>query len=414
MSMRIKSIVIIIAVLLVFVGVLRADLLEVYKKGEITLENAESFARNTDWEALFSDYKTDYSMKTTMGVHKRDIWHLKALALSDSGNVYVSNYSQLNLFHFDKNGNYVKTFGQRKNKAQSPLNRRPKLSSCLDNKYLVVNEFQGRIGLYNLDGTLFKLMNVDYPVMDAVAMRDNRIAIMASVPYEGVGLKNVLIIKDILTEEETQVTYKMDDSFNRKGVHVKKGKGMIGISGPFSRGTRFICRTSKGNVMYGNSVVPKIRVYSPEGQLVKTITLDVKPLKVSESVKREYMANIEASFKKHKLSEDILEKIEEKKEFFPEYTPYFYKVMVDSDDNILVFTYTKGSDKGNLHEFRVYTPDGEYVCTTKINPGKYDLKVSRKQRNMVFHNGSLYGLFQLKEAGGTPMRLVKVKLASQQ
>ncbi len=55
---------------------------------------------------------------------------------------------------------------------------------------------------------------------------------------------------------------------------------------------------------------------------------------------------------------------------FPKSFPYYYKVAVDSEDNILVLLNTWIDDSAVT--FQVYLKDGQYVCTTKINSGNYE------------------------------------------
>lgn len=77
-----------------FVCSLQADLLEIYKKGTVTLEPDPEFGKTTDNDSLFYD-------------------NCHYVAVAPDGRVYVSNSKENNIHIFDKKGNLLKTFGQK-------------------------------------------------------------------------------------------------------------------------------------------------------------------------------------------------------------------------------------------------------------------------------------------------------------
>ena len=174
---RIIMFVLIIILVMFFGEFLNANTLEVYKTGEIKLTADPEFGKNVDWNTLFFDYdlKSNFNDKS--------IGLIKKLGFADDGSIFVSNYSQFNVFKFDAKGNFIKRMAEkgRKTGPNSPINRRPDTVSVLDNKYVIISEYQGRISVYDLEGNLVKLIKIDYGILDCVALKDNKIAILGSV-----------------------------------------------------------------------------------------------------------------------------------------------------------------------------------------------------------------------------------------
>jgi len=81
---------------------------------------------------------------------------------------------------------------------------------------------------------------------------------------------------------------------------------------------------------------------------------------------------------------------------------------VDEAGNILVFPNNIGP-AGEAIQFRVYSPEGKYICTTRINKGIFKFALDWRIQNFVFTRDALYGLFELKDSEDISLRLVKVK-----
>jgi hypothetical protein len=400
---RLLMFVLLIILVFVFGEFLSADLLEVYKKGELQLIADREFGKNVDWNTLFFDHdlKANFNDKS--------IGLIKRLGFADDGSIFVSNYSQFNVFKFDANGNFIKRMAEkgRKTGPNSPINRRPDAISVLDNKYVVISEYQGRIGVYDLEGNPVKLIKIDYCIVDCVALKDSKIAILGSVAMGNGKSKMLIAVKDIQTEKENHITFFMENP-SENTISVQKDIYTISFGGPFDRLSTFIRRTRKGNLLVGRANSPKITVYSPEGRTVTSFDLTITPIEITEKDKQEYIEGLKKSVKKLELSEEtILGAMRAKPNFFPPVTPLYYQMMVDSEDNLLVFIYTTDKER---HVFQVYSPEGRYVCNTVLNPGDYSLQLNPHLNTMGFLNGDLYGLFQLKTGMDAPLRLIRVKL----
>ena len=403
---RIIMFVLIIILVMFFGEFLNANTLEVYKTGEIKLTADPEFGKNVDWNTLFFDYdlKSNFNDKS--------IGLIKKLGFADDGSIFVSNYSQFNVFKFDAKGNFIKRMAEkgRKTGPNSPINRRPDTVSVLDNKYVIISEYQGRISVYDLEGNLVKLIKIDYGILDCVALKDNKIAILGSVAMGNGQLKKIVVVKDIYSEKENHITYFMENP-SENTISIQKDVYSISFGGPFDRTSTFIRRTGKGNLLVGRTNSSKITVYSPEGKTITSFDLTITPVEITEKDKQEYIEGLKKSIKKLELSEEkVLGEMRTKPNFFPPVTPLYYQMMVDSEDNLLVFIYTTNKEQ---HVFQVYSPEGKYICNTVLNPGDYSLQLNPRLNTMAYFNGDLYGLFQLKSNMDAPLRLIRVKLTNQ-
>jgi len=87
--------------------------------------------------------------------------------------------------------------------------------------------------------------------------------------------------------------------------------------------------------------------------------------------------------------------------------PSVATVIKDSDGNLLFFEYPKTKNGNNFHVW-VYANGGEFVCESTFVCDDYDLIINPDR--MVFKDGYLYSLQNLKNATDIPMRLVRFKL----
>ena len=394
-----------------------ANLIDVYKKGPIKLIADPEFGKNTDWGKLFFDFHRGSQTGKPIGI-------LKGIAVADDGSIFISNHSQHNIFKFDEDGNFVKKFGKKGSKP-GEFFRRPSSISILDNRYLIVTIYHGKIHLFDLDGNFVKRIQMDYPIPGCVALKGNKVGISGSVPYRGKQSKKLIAIKDVDTEKEDILTYYMEDYFiGGAPIEIKTKEGNIAlVSTPaFSYVYRFVRRSVNGNLIVGYSNKKEVSIYSLERRMVRIFPLDIDPLLVTEKVKQEYressrkslqgtkewIRKMRESQKLEDISETVIKKLSERPIEFPEHMPYYYNLLVDSDGNILVFLYTETND---IYRFQVYSPDGTYICESAIDPGKYKLKVYRNLIPIVFFKGDLFAVVSEKDNPSVPPRLIKVNLS---
>jgi len=130
----------------------------------------------------------------------------------------------------------------------------------------------------------------------------------------------------------------------------------------------------------------------------------MKKLKLTKKLKEEFYDTAREALK-GKMPPHIIKKMIST-DTFPEYAPYYERLIIDSYGNILVF-YNNCYSKPESRRFQVYSPDGKYFCESKISFGQYK---STSRIPLIFHNENLYCLAELKNSDDNLLQIIKVNL----
>ncbi len=363
---------------------LPGDITAFYKKGTFQIEMSPHFGQNIDWESLFPD-------------------KYREVVLAPDGTLFVSNLRQHNIYQFSPKGELVRTFG-RKGKGPGDL-LYPGSLSILDRKYLVAGGYatERKIHIFDLKGNFFKQLKTGHNVFSPVALRNGKIAYLSST-YAGnkkdMRVKHIrVIIKDIVTNQEKALSpiIKIED----RGL-IRDPKSGVGVRLPNYRGKVIINRTREGLLLVGASNSPEIAVYSETGRLVKRFTLDFVPIPVTSGYIKTFKAykvsELTGDTGKDKKSSSFMAKVLERTDFQPlfgAHLPYYYELLVDREGNFL-FLKTTGEIEENKHIFRVYSPEGRFICETVLMEKEYGVHIGSNMRRIVFAADGIYGLFHFK------------------
>lgn len=368
-----------------------AELLKFYQKGEIQISPSPDFGKNSDWESIF--------LKNQM-----------ELTVSPESDIFVTDSSTHTVFHFSPNGDLLAKFGQ---KGQGPGDLfRPGDISILDGKYLVIGNYASQrcISLFDFTGKFIKSVRTNHSVFSPIALKNNKIAYLY-YRYENTTnsfrtrLSNV-VIKNISDGSEIKVdTLKIPDN---SLIRDKNGRGGVQMDNLI--GKAIIARTSKGNLLVGASNSPEIKIYSEKGQLKKTFNLDFKPLPATTDYINKYrhykLSRLRSSKSKAHMA-DILKKASFKN-LFGDHLPYYYEILVDTEGNILVFKWQDCFEDCN-HIFRVYTPEGKYVCETRLINNSFKMTISNFKRNTSFTRQGIITILESDSEDDESIKLVKIK-----
>jgi hypothetical protein len=130
------------------------------------------------------------------------------------------------------------------------------------------------------------------------------------------------------------------------------------------------------NIYYGRNVDYGIKVYTPEGKLVRTIQKAFDRVKVTQADIDEMLARIPNATPGLNIKDMFS---------FPEYFPPFQSFLLDDQDRLFVRTFTKGKAKGE-YIFDVFDPDGVFFAQFV---SKSDLR--------LFKAGKAYGIEETDE-----------------
>jgi len=396
--MKIKEI--FVAILVLSLGTLLwcNSLQDHYKKGKITLKAVEDFGAGNDWEELFYDPYKD-------------------MTIAPDGSIFVVNDRTNNIFKFSNKGRLLLKFG-RQGKGPSDFDG-PDDPSILDNKYLVIGEHASnrRFSIWDFNGKCVRVARTTTSVFYLTAIRDNRVAYYyySQNPEKKNDFQSIvtIIIKDTLSGPE-KVLEKItlpDRSWIKTGKHGAANYGNF-------FGEVFLAQTSDGNLAVGISNQPKIRIFSPNGNVIRSFDLHITPVTVtskyikdfeyntkmelqkdienaSNSATREAYTRLKTSFASFDLSN-----------IFDKYLPLYNEILVDSEGNFLVFKFTE-CQKDCDPVFQVYSKDGEYICETVLDRGKYDVVIDPRFRKICFTSDGIYGLFMEKGDEDEVLKLIK-------
>ncbi len=392
-----------------------------YKNGQIRLVPDPAFARDQDWNRLFSDHK-ERRFGKAVGLYKN-------LVVSEQGTIFVSNASAWNVYKFSSNGGFIKQFGQ-KGKKNGLFYRRPEVFTTLPNGDPIVKGWHGGLYLFDGEGQFKYSIKLDYGEQDVVALTDTKIAISGFVVYKGSKNKYRVAIRDLQSGKEQEIVARFKDFAKqhvsvtvKRPIRLKSGEKkdhpfMISTGFHGARLNSYIRKIGKQNLLVGFDDSPELSVFSPEGRLIRKINMEIDRVPISEGDKQKYMESLQKPIKTYinddkkgeadpEISRKLIEKIKGKRDFFSPFMPYYYYLLVDSDNNILVFPYGNGS-AGRL--FKVYSETGKFIGDCRMILDDYRMRLNPRSRKLQFHNGSLYGVFEKKDSAGVPIRLLKMDI----
>ncbi len=383
----------------------KENLTDVYRSGVLKIKADPEFGKDTDWNTVFSDYYRK-------SVNNKQLGKLKNIVIAGDGSIFVSNYGSYSVYKFDNNGNFIKSFGKEGTRRGTFL-MRPTVGCALEQRYIITSESNGRLNFFDPEGNFGKLVQIDYMSRGIIPINENTIAIAGWVLYKGGRIRYIVSFKDIDSGKERIV----HSEFRSRKTQIISEEPYMVIPGSDVRNEFILQKISKDYFVVGNSDSSELVIYNNRGNEVIRVDHGIIPLTITEREREEFrksslrsLESVRVFIKEAGKSEEGINKaiaIINDPEFNPGAMPYFYDLMTDSDGNILIFTYT---DEQELHTFRVYSPQGDYICETRIDPGDYNININYRFRNIVFNNGNLYCLAELKHAEGIPLRLIKVNL----
>lgn len=416
-----KKFILAIVLLLSFQMVNSQNLAEIYKKSKVILEEDPTFGVNNDWEQVFYDVGAtrDQGMD---GMNK-------AIVVAPDGTIFMSHHSRHSISVFDKDGNYVRDFGKKGGK-ESDFIYRPTVIGIMDGKTLVTTAVDGRMLLFDLNGNWVKTVRLDFMPLDNVILKNRKIAILGHTSWT-TKFRSFVAIKDIETGKEKIAWDKFSEGVGSKEIVVKyKEGGMSSQSLPYTHSgyTRpKLLETPDGNLALVFPDTGEVIIYSPEGEKLRTFSVSAGPrLEVTQQDREEYYKKALEGIKsmeqakekadekqKSYLEQTIAQTKEQVKKYldpslYPEKLPTLSQVMFDSDNNLLVYSFTKSKGENQFWIY-TYSPEGQKIAESSFVSDKYDLNFSSSK--FQFFKGNIIAVQTLADQKTeVPIRLVKFNL----
>lgn len=367
---------------------------EAYKSGALTLTSDPAFGRGADWDAMLFD-----------GYHD--------IAVAPDGAVFVANSHRDNIQKFDAAGKLVLTFGK---KGQGPGDlQTPGSPGILDGRFLVVSEYATlhRISLFDLNGKFVKVLKTERPVFDVVPLRGNRVAYLSwkSLPAKGARVAGAQLspmefqvaVKDVATGVERAVWNAMGST---AWIHLATG-GAVSF-GQSYRGTPVISATLEGDLAVGFTSAARIEIFSPLGEALRGIPLDIPAVPVRpEHIDRYRKSVLEDNDRRG--SPSSMRTAVAKADFsvfFAAVLPFYRDLRVDSEGNFLLFLLDEELGKGPIR-MAAYSPQGRPVGRFELKPGEFEVEIDWRFRKLVFSSFGLIGIAPLKDDPDASPRLFR-------
>lgn len=413
-----------------FVGAQR--LADLYKSGNIVLTADPNYGNKNDWNKLLPEYaQKDFGHETGAS---------KNIVVAPDGSVFMSHRTRHSISKFDKYGNFLFEFGKKGGKKASDFIYMPYAEGILDNKYLYTTAVDGRMHFFDLNGKWVKTLSLKYMPLKTIPLKNGTIAILGHVPWKNSQSKSIISLLDFRTGKEKTI-YSEVESYTRQGIlsiepyTVKDQNGKvqrcgpaISLGNPVSDGTYskpFLALSSDGKLVLGNPQTAEIKTIDNTGKVTRTFKADIAAQAISAADRNEYYEKAKANLGQIKnmlggdshskeyieyYQREYLKQIEKFKDpgYYPPNLPRFSGLMVDSDNNILLFRYTKeeGSNKFDVFSF---DSQGKKIAASSFLSKEYELQINPNV--FKFHGGTIYSFAKLKSVKpGNPMRLVKFRL----
>ena len=274
-----------------------------------------------------------------------------SFVVDDNGTIYALDFKDRKIKVFDDAGQFVRSFGEH---GQGPgeLDMPATIHLTPANELIVEDATARKLVYFTLEGTYIKHISLA-----------DRMALVNLL----MGPKGNFIGREMMLEgQKLFFEIKKLDPELKSLFPLDKIEFSIPVPGSGNK-INFMDMLSvyqfdsSGNIYYSRNIDYEIKVYTPDGEHVKSIQKNYEPQKITE-----------------KDIEEILERIpnmgvvnvREMFEFPKTFSPFQFFTL-DEEDRIFVRTWEKGKNKDEFI-FDVFDPEGPYIARF---PSKMDIRV---------------------------------------
>jgi hypothetical protein len=320
-------------------------------KGTIEEENGITVVKNPDAPIYSEDM---FSMEEELAIGEAEgkeeymFQRISTFAVNEAGDIYVLDYQAKHIKVFNKNGQYIKTFGR---PGQGPGEFQiPRSLICTNQKEIVVGGIN-RMSYFTLAGEFVKSV----PVVAAM---------ITTVDIDSSG--NILCY-DIVMDKGVYELKKFDPDFKYLFSY---GTSPLQTAAQRAGGGRNpFFSLLRWDVINGDQIVCgyavegyKIKIYDDSGNLIKRIEKDYTPLEVTQREVDERIANYRPEMKKNL---DI-----------PKYFPPFRWMISDDEGRIYVWTYERAPD-GEGFYYNIFDAEGKYIFKVLFKTRPHEIKKNK-------------------------------------
>ena len=299
-------------------------------------------------EDIFSS-EEELSIGESEGREEYMFQSIRYIAVDEQENIYILDRKAGNLKVFDKNGSLVRTIGK---KGQGPgeFNLPGQVFIISEKELWVYDDGNRSFSFFTLDGDFIKSINASKAE-----------GLEAKIDSKG----NFSLASMNYSDETGHLSYRLD-MYDKKLNYIKRIDSIPGTTD--HRGRNLFSPLfswaidSDDNIVYGYQKEYKLKVFSTDGNLVKMITKEYKPVKITKEEIDERMASIQPR----------------RKVYIPQYRPAFRRFSIDEEGRIFVMTWQRVEGK-------------EWFYHDIIDSlGRYIAKIPLKGHPRVWKNGKFY------------------------
>jgi hypothetical protein len=404
-------------------------LIDKYKKGVVRLIPDTEYARDNNWGEVFKSYYDT--------IYNTPIGNRKSLILLPDGSAVVNHAYRDYYTKFSPNGKFEKEFGIKNSKGERFKKIKPIHGIINNNTFFTGLDNMGNMICFDFDGNYIKTMKLDYMARQMIPLPNNKIAVVGWVLWS-TKIRDFVAIVDYETNKQ-KVIWEHYTTRNEQSVHkklfnyvyrFKKGGAISFTTMPYSKVTGLSSPPQIASVekklVIAVPTTGEILVYDSDGNLKfkDKIEWDTNYISVPEQKEIQQKA-IDRYKSLDTLNIGFGVPVEEKKlalEFIlkqmeadlseisdPIPIPTFSTIIKDSDGNLLFFEFPK-EENTNKFNVWIYQNEGKFVCQSSLICDEYKIKINPS--TLVFYNGYIYALANLKNTRGIPLRLVRFKITS--
>lgn len=281
----------------------------------------------------------------------------------NEGNIYICDFRANNIKKFSASGKFIKIIGR---EGQGPREFSwPFFTTFAKDRLVVWDMRNRRLCALSPDGEYIKAVNISFDMGIPQNMRslpNGDIVIEKERIFYGEPNKPQECTIEILSPDlEHKKTIYSHEVWKNKFVRLEGGGG--NVPQPFSSLVYWDV-TPEGKIIIGFSKKYEIEIYNSDKEKISSFTHSYEPVKVTEEDKKVHFSGMAFSGGDGVVSRKVPDYVR-KNTTFPKFKPAFWNIMVDSEGNILVFTYRENREEMSRY-FDAFDSEGNFIANVQV------------------------------------------------
>jgi hypothetical protein len=257
----------------------------------------------------------------------------------DQGNIYVVCFKNQRdfIYRFDRTGHLTSSFGRR---GQGPGELQwPFLSGVSSFDQIAFTDYMDKFIVYDLNGKVVQEIKLRHSALHIDPLKNGKYLVFG--PRRDLST-SVAYVDDLTLCDANMEVIKILDRYENAADNARQV--------PF-----FMWRVSGDRILIANQARGyEIWVYDLDGNFVRKIRREYRPVKVTEAIKD---AVLGPSYRRSGISQD---------KYFSDPLPPLNQFFADDEGRIFVMTYEPGPKPGE-YIWDIFNPDGEFVGRKALN-----------------------------------------------